>query len=85
MEDIISLRSKAKLIEPLIRIGKNGLTEGLVKEIKRMLVKNRMVKIKMLRSFIEGKEKDMLVEEIVKNTEGMLVESVGNTVVLHKK
>ena len=41
MEDIIKLRAKAKLLEPLIRIGKNGLTEGAVNEIKQAVGQSR--------------------------------------------
>jgi RNA-binding protein len=85
MDDIIELRAEAKALEPLIRIGKNGLTEGIANEIKRMLVKKRMIKIKMLSAFFEGKDKDELADEIAARTNSILVESVGNTVVLHKK
>jgi RNA-binding protein len=85
MEDIPSLRSKAKELEPLLRIGKNGLTEGMINEIKHMLMKKRMIKIKILRAFFEGKDKDALVDGIVEKTDSVLVECVGNIVVLHKK
>jgi RNA-binding protein len=85
MEDIPNLRSEAKILEPLLRIGKNGLTEGMVNEIKHMLTKKRLIKIKMLRAFYESKEKDKLVSEIAEKTGSILVESVGNIIVLHKK
>jgi RNA-binding protein len=85
MEDIIKLRAKAKLLEPLIRIGKNGLTEGAVNEIKQMLMKRRMIKIKMLEAFYSGKDKKELANEIAEKTNSVLVESVGNVAVLHKK
>ena len=79
------LRAKAKLLEPLIRIGKNGLTEGAIKEIRLMIAKRRMIKIKMLESFCSGKDKKELAKEIAEKTSSALVESAGNTVVLHKR
>ncbi|MBW2992156.1 YhbY family RNA-binding protein [Candidatus Woesearchaeota archaeon] len=85
MRDIIELRSKAKGLEPVLRIGKNGLTEGTVREIKHILIKRRMIKIKLLKSFYHNKNKKELVKEIVDKTNSILVESVGNVIVLHKK
>lgn len=85
MEDIIKLRSKAKLLEPLIRIGKNGLTEGAVKEIRHMLTKKRMIKIKLLEAFTHGKDKKELAKDIVNKTNSIVIQHVGNMLSLHKK
>ena len=85
MEDIIKLRQEAKMLEPLVRIGKNGLTEGMISEIKRILMKKRIVKIKMLRQFFEGKDKKDLASDIAEKTNSILVESIGNTLVLCRK
>ena len=85
MEDIIKLRQEAKILEPLVRIGKNGLTEGMISEIKRILMKKRIVKIKMLRQFFEGKDKKDLASDIAEKTNSILVESIGNTLVLCRK
>lgn len=85
MQDIIRLRAKAKSLEPLIRIGKNGLTEGMIKEIRLMLSKKRMIKIKLLKAFIAGKDKKQLAEEIAENTDSILVEQIGNIITLNKK
>ena len=35
------LKEKAKTLEPVIRIGKNGLTESTIKEIKKQLNKKK--------------------------------------------
>ncbi|PIZ57585.1 hypothetical protein COY28_00090 [Candidatus Woesearchaeota archaeon CG_4_10_14_0_2_um_filter_57_5] len=39
----------------LVRIGKSGLSPGVVDEIARQLKRHKLVKVKFLRSFIEGK------------------------------
>lgn len=85
MKDIIKLRARAKRLEPLLRIGKNGLTEGTVKEIKLMLMKRRIIKIKMLKAFTDTGDKKELVKDIVDKTNSILVEHVGNIVVLSRK
>jgi RNA-binding protein len=82
MKDIIKLRAKA--LGPLLRIGKNGLTEGSINEIKLMLKKRGLIKIKLLRSFTEGKDKKESAKEIAEKTDSILVESLGNIVVLSK-
>lgn len=83
--DIIKLRSKAKLLEPLIRIGKNGLTQGAVKEIIQMLKKKTIVKIKLLKAFTHGKDKKEIVKEITEKTNSILIQQIGNIITLNKK
>ncbi len=79
------LKEKAKQLEPVIRIGKNGLTDSLVNEIKRQLENKKLVKIKLLRPFIQDKDKKMAAKEIAEKTGSVLIDSVGFVVVLHKR
>lgn len=81
------LKEKAKHMEPLVRIGKNGLTESTINEIAKHLKKKKLVKIKMLSSFLEGKEKNFKKEaanEIACKTGSELIDLTGFVVVLHK-
>lgn len=81
----LKLRSKAKTLEPILRIGKNGLTNGVIGEIKLQLKKNRLIKIKLLKSFIQDKDKKELVKEISELTNSEIIEFVGFTLTLNKK
>jgi len=81
MKPKIQLRSKGKNLEPALRIGKNGLTDGVISEIKVLLKEKNLIKIKFVKS--NGKEK--MIENIVDKTESELIEAVGNVVVLYKK
>ncbi|MBW2984647.1 YhbY family RNA-binding protein [Candidatus Woesearchaeota archaeon] len=81
----IRLRSKAKTLEPIVRIGKNGLTEGTINEIKRQLKKKKLIKIKLLKSFVQARDKKELIKEIASLTNSEIIESVGFILVLHKK
>ena len=78
------LKEQAKLLEPIIRIGKNGLTDNVVEEIKNHLKKRKMVKVKMLKSFLEDKDKKLLAKEIAEKTNSTIVDSAGFAVVLRK-
>ena len=57
MEDMKEMKAKAMAIEPLVRIGKSGLTDSVVTEIKKQVEQKKLVKIKMLKAFVEGNDK----------------------------
>ena len=44
-----NLRSEAKLLTPVLQIGKNGLTQGSIDLIDRELTQRQLIKIKMLK------------------------------------
>lgn len=78
------LRSRAKTLEPDLRIGKNGITDSLVLEIKKQLRKKKLIKIKILKSAREGLNKKEFANELARKTESELVELVGFVFVLYK-
>ena len=80
--EIKKLRSKAKNLEPIVRKGKNGLTEQVIKEIQKQLNKKKLIKIKLLKSVENRKE---LAKEIAEKTNSILIEAVGFVVVLYKR
>ena len=84
---LISLRKKAHAIEPLVRIGKAGLGQTLFQEITKQLKSHKLVKIKLLKNFIDDipMTKRELGEELALKTGSMLISIVGNTIVLFKK
>lgn len=75
---------KAKALEPVIRIGKNGLTENTIKEIKKQLNKKKLIKVKLLRAFISDKNKKEVAKEIAQKTNSQLIDLVGFVIVLYK-
>ena len=84
-KEIKELRSQSKELEPIVRIGKNGLTEGMLKQLYRLLEQKAMIKIKLLKSSFVGNEKEQFIEELVMKTQSQLVDSIGNVVVIYKK
>lgn len=79
------LKEKGKALEPIIRIGKNGLTDNVISEVKKHLKKNKIIKIKFLRSFIKGKDRKKIAQEIATKTNSVLMDQVGFVIVLCKK
>ncbi len=78
------MKKKAKTLEPILRIGKQGVTDNVIEEIKRHLKKKHLIKIKLLRSFTENNNKKSCADEISKKTVSEIIEMKGNTIVLFR-
>jgi len=70
---------------PTIRVGKDGPSGDLVKEIERQLDKNEMVKVKILKSAIAEQEAKEIASRIAEQTGSSLVELRGHTLMLYKR
>jgi len=84
MKNKIKLRNRAKSLDPVIRIGKNGITDSVINELLRQLKKKRLIKIKFLKSFITNKDKKLVVQELMKKTNSEVIDVIGNVIVLYK-
>ncbi len=71
-------------IEATVRIGKGGITDGVLNEIKEQLKKRKVVKIKFLKN---AEREDMLskAEEIASFTGGKIIDVRGFTITIEKK
>jgi len=72
-QDIKALKKKAKLLDPVIRIGKKGLSEESISEIKKQLKKNKLIKVKFLRSFIDSQDKKKAALELCHSYRLMII------------
>ncbi|MUM65332.1 RNA-binding protein [Acidianus infernus] len=72
---------KAKAEHPTIRIGKNGITEGLINEIKRQLKDHEVVKIRI---GIKDQDRREIAKKVAELTNAKLVEVRGYTFILMK-
>ncbi len=84
-KNLRKLKSKTMDLPASLQIGKAGLTEGTINEIKKQIKQKRTIKVKMLSGFIAGKDKKKVVEEILERTGTRLVRKVGFVVTLTKK
>jgi len=77
--------SKVNRLEPSLTIGKNGLTENVIKGLKQHLKNRKLIKVKILRSFIKEQDKKQLFNEIAEKTGSKIVNTVGFTVTLFQQ
>jgi RNA-binding protein len=68
---------------PKIRIGKRGITEGIVSEVEAILRKDKAVKIKCLK-LVPTEGIKAIAENIAKLTQSSIVEIRGKTFILEQ-
>ena len=78
------LLGKIHALEPIVKIGKNGLTENVINDIKTHLKNRNLIKVKLLRTFIQGKDKKEIAKDIANKTNSKVIQQVGFVVVLIK-
>ena len=79
--EIRRLKGAAQLLEPMLKIGKAGLSDGFVQSVNDALSQHELVKIK----FVEFKDqKKELAPQLADRTASYLVMRVGNVMVLHR-
>lgn len=80
------LKEKAKHLDITVRIGKSGISDAQIEEMKKQLRKRKLIKVKMLNSFTSSEDFDKkeAIEEILTKTGAELIEKVGFVMVLTK-
>ena len=68
----------------IMQIGKSGLSEGIIKETKRLLKKHKYIKVRLLRSAVTSSSKKEIFEFLAQGTGSHLAGIRGNTAVLFK-
>lgn len=77
---IRKFKAAAQLMEPLLKVGKAGLSDGFIRTVSETLDRHELVKIK----FAEFKEQKELASLLAEKTGSHLVMRVGNVMVLHR-
>lgn len=68
-----------------VRIGKDGATADVCKELARQLDKNKMVKVKILKTGLKGDEAKAIAARCAEQTGSSVVEVRGHTFMLYKR
>jgi RNA-binding protein len=80
--DLKKLRAQSKTLDPVLNLGKNGITDGAVAEVVRMLKQKKLIKIRLNQGIhVERKAKSVGMELAAK-AGAVLVDAVGHVVVL---
>src|SRR5436190_12119413 len=78
---IRKFKAASQHLEPILKVGKAGLSDGFIRSVEEALVQHELVKIK----FVEFKEqKKELAPELAEKTSSHLIMRVGNVMVLHR-
>ena len=76
---IRKFKAAAQHLEPMLKVGKAGLSEGFIRSVDVALTQHELVKIK----FVEFKEqKKELAPQLAERTASHLIMRVGNVMVL---
>jgi len=76
------LRSLAHHLDPVVMVGKNGLSESLIQKVDEALNSHELIKVK----FVEYKnEKKKLTEDIAAETGSEVAGMIGHNAILFRK
>lgn len=82
--EIRKLKGRAQAIQATVRVGKSGITEQVIEEIKAQLSKKNLIKIKVLGC--DKKEVKQMAAELSTHTgNAEIIDVRGNTIVLWKR
>ncbi len=76
------LKGLAHPLSPLVQIGKEELSPGVIETIKTELINHELIKVKIGSNC--GLEKNISSKTIAEQTESALVQLIGKTIILYK-
>lgn len=77
------LKAKAHELKPVILLGGNGLTEGVLAEIDNALNFHELIKVKVPTE--DREQKVLIMDAIVRETKADKVQVIGKTLVLFRQ
>jgi RNA-binding protein len=79
------MRTRSSSTKPLVQIGKQGVTRGIVEAIDSHLERMEIVKVRVLKTGLKERDVKDISREIIEKTGSDLVEIRGHTFVLHRR
>jgi len=76
------LKGLAHALKPVVMLGNNGLTEGVLAEIELALAHHELIKVKIASE--DRETKILIVDAIVRETGANNVQVIGSTLVLYR-
>ncbi|MBF7072634.1 ribosome assembly RNA-binding protein YhbY [Glaciecola sp. MH2013] len=77
------LKGLAHPLKPVVQLGNNGLTEGVLAEIENALSFHELIKIKI--SSDDREEKQLIMDAIVGETKAILVQKIGHVLTIYRE
>lgn len=76
------LKSLAHHLNPVVMLGGNGLTEGVLAEIDNSLTHHELIKVKIAGADRETKQ--LIIQAILRETKAIEVQTIGHVLVLYR-
>lgn len=76
------LRALAHHLDPIVQVGKDGVTQGLVAQVAKALLDHELVKVKVLSE--APLDRKIAAGQVASQTASDVVQVIGRTVVLYK-
>lgn len=76
------LKGLAHSLKPVVMLGNNGLTEGVLAEIEQALQHHELIKVKIAAE--ERETKTLIADAIVRESGASKVQVIGNILVLYR-
>lgn len=77
------LKGLAHHLSPVVMLGVNGLTEGVLAEIENALDHHELIKVKIAGADREMKQ--LIIDAIVRETKAVEVQTIGHILVLYRQ
>src|SRR5690625_1727221 len=77
------LRAKAHHLKAVFQVGKSGVTDNMIEQLKDVLEKRELIKINILQNCLE--DKHVVAEQIAIGTDAEIVQIIGNHIILYKE
>lgn len=76
------LKGLAHPLKPIVQLGANGLTEGVVAEIDNALNYHELIKVKVPSE--DREEKSLIMDAIVRETNAEKLQVIGHTLIIYR-
>lgn len=77
------LKGLAHPLKPVVQLGANGLTEGVVAEIDNALSHHELIKVKVPSD--DREEKALIMDAIIRETQAEKLQVIGHTLILFRQ
>lgn len=77
------LKGEAHSLKPIVQLGANGFTEGVLAEIENALAAHELIKVKIPAE--DREELGLYVDAIVRESKAEKIQLIGKTLVLFKQ
>lgn len=77
------LRSLANTLVPIFQVGKGGVNQNLITQVRDALEARELIKIQILNNCTEDKEE--VAQQLVRGAKAELVQIIGHVIILYKE